>query len=58
MRITEFDRFCLSHVCAEDLKDDCRYCPMADKVRERTGSYPSPPVCVKYYKEMQGGDKK
>jgi hypothetical protein len=58
MIITEFDRFCLRHVCAEDCKDHRRYCPMADVVREKTGSYPSPSVCEKYYIKLQGGEKR
>lgn len=58
MRLTEFDKFCLAHICADDLKDHRKYCPMADKIRKRTGNYPSPPVCERFYKEMQEGERK
>lgn len=58
MRITEFDRFCLSHACAEHCRDSKYFCPLADTVRERTGSYPSPPVCERIYNEIHPGGEK
>ena len=49
--LTEFDLFCLRHTCAEAGKDSRRRCPLADKVRAATGSYPRPEDCEKVFDE-------
>jgi len=55
--LTEFDRFCISHVCADNCKDSTRRCPLADKARAATGSYPRPEDCEKVFNRVSSGVK-
>lgn len=54
--LTAFDRFCVSHVCADDCKDSPRRCPLADTVRAATGSYPRPEDCEKVFHKLKNAE--
>jgi len=54
--LTEFDLFCLRHTCADDCKDQRRRCPLADKVRVKTGSYPMPEDCEKVFRKLKSAE--
>ena len=54
--LTEFDLFCLRHTCADNCKDQRRRCPLADKVRAVTGSYPRPEDCERFFRELKSAE--
>ena len=50
--ITDHDRFCLSHVCAQEYHGDARYCPYADKIRAKHG-YILPERCEQDIRDIE-----
>lgn len=53
--LTEFDMLCLRHTCADNCKDQ-RRCPLADKVRAVTNSYPRPEDCEKVFRKLKNAE--
>lgn len=54
--LTEFDRLCIYHACAENMRGTEKFCPMADEIRAETGSYPHLKICRKAWNRAHGAE--
>lgn len=49
--INEFEKFCASHCCAEDCKNQNDYCPIAEQVRSIYGGCPGGDKCENVFQQ-------
>ena len=52
----EFCKFCCSHSCREDCKNQSDYCPIADEVRKQYGGIPGGEKCETAFRQKERED--